>query len=82
MNSPFVQEQARALSGASARESTGDAARVAWLYRRVLGRGATDAETGRALRFVAAAAGDEKIQGAWEQLAQVLMVSSEAAFVD
>jgi len=82
MNSPFVQEQARAVAMASARDGANEAGRVAWLYRRVLGREPAEAEIRRALRFVGDAPDDGKTQGVWEQLAQALMVSNEAAFVD
>ncbi|MFO0867817.1 MAG: PSD1 and planctomycete cytochrome C domain-containing protein [Pirellulales bacterium] len=85
LNSPFVIDQARALVrlpeivGAS-----DDDARVAALYRRVLGRTPTDAERSLGRQFVAAAgepAGDRRLSG-WEQYAQLLLLTNEIAFVD
>jgi hypothetical protein len=82
MNAPFVQEQARALAARPEVAGEGDPRRrVDALFRRVLGRPATVGEAAAALRFVAAA-DDAPAQPPWEQLAQVLLVSNEAVFVD
>jgi len=83
MNSPFVIEQAKALA---ARATDADPARkVNQLYRFAYGRPPTSEETAIALDYVSApAVGDEKTPGVtpWEQLAQVLLLSNEFAFVD
>ncbi len=82
LNSPFVQEQAKALAArpevAGAKTPT---AKVAALYRLALGRNPTKDETALAAEFV----GDEDPKstfGRWAQLAQVLLLSNEFAFVD
>lgn len=87
MNSPFVMEQARALSAVSAErgEVRGPAERVAFLFRTVLGRLPSDREVGRALRFLEEAevtSAGETTPSPWEQLAQVLLISNEALFLD
>ncbi|MSU57082.1 MAG: DUF1549 domain-containing protein [Pedosphaera sp.] len=86
MNSPFVLEQARALV---AREEIAGAKqpaqRVDALFRRVLDRKPTKMEVASALRFVTAASADEQPKDSlspWEQFAQVLLASNEAAFID
>jgi hypothetical protein len=82
MNSPFVTEQAKALA---ARPEVVDARspteKVEALYKLALGRRPTSAESELAVEFV----GDEEPKagfGRWEQLAQVLLLSNEFAFVD
>ncbi|MBN9121325.1 MAG: PSD1 domain-containing protein [Planctomycetes bacterium] len=82
MNSPFVQEQAKALA---ARKEVADAktaaAKVTALYRLALGRNPTEPEAALAKEFVAD--DDAKAAfGRWPQLAQVLLLSNEFAFVD
>ncbi|MDY3552586.1 PSD1 and planctomycete cytochrome C domain-containing protein [Gemmata sp. JC717] len=82
MNSPFVQEQAKSLAArkevAAAKTA---AAKVTTLYRLALSRNPTADELALATRFVA---GDDPKSafGAWPQLAQVLLLSNEFAFVD
>ena len=86
LNSPFVMEQARAL--AARPEVAGlakPAERVSALFRRALGRQATNAEAGSAMRFIKSAETDvppENGLTAWEQFAQVLLICNEAVFVD
>lgn len=84
LNSPFVLEQARAVADAVASVAGNDSeARVADLYRRVFGRDPRPAEVGGALRYVDSASADAPEQmTAWAQLAQILMVSNEAVFLD
>jgi hypothetical protein len=88
LNSPFVLEQARALVAHPTVAGAGSAeAKIDALYRRVLGRLPDLEERRTALRFVAEAAAEEreveKSQlGAWEQFAQVLLVTNEALFLD
>jgi len=86
MNSPFVMEQARALV---AKVEIADAKkppeRVEALFRRVLGRKPTRSEVESALEFVSTASTEERSKeglSPWEQLAQVLLVSNEASFID
>lgn len=73
MNSSFVQDQARALAK---RVDGAGADRVTKLYRLALGRSPAADEVALALGFV----GDKT--DTWEQLAQVLLMSNEFAFVD
>jgi hypothetical protein len=88
LNSPFVLEQARALAALpEVQLAPTAAAKVDALYRRALGRAPDTDERRTALGFIAAALegqkGDEKSQlGAWEQYAQVLLLTNEALFVD
>lgn len=82
MNSPFVQEQARAVAARpEVAGETDPARRVDLLFRQVLGRPATEHERDATLGFVALA-GEDGSPSPWEQLAQVLLVSNEAVFVD
>ena len=86
MNSPFVLEQARALAGLPGVVQTVDPAlRVAALFDRVYARQPTSSETASSLRFIQAAENEalpDHGLSAWEQLAQVLLMSNEAVFVD
>jgi hypothetical protein len=82
LNSPFVQEQSKALA---ARKDVAEAktteAKVNALYRVALGRNPTKTELALATEFVAD--DDPKATfGRWPQLAQVLLLSNEFAFVD
>jgi hypothetical protein len=80
MNSPFVIEQAKALA---ARTSEGEAAkRVEDLYQFAHARRPTAEETAAALDFVNSSADPAAKLNPWEQLAQVLLLSNEFAFVD
>jgi len=82
MNSPFVTEQAKALAArpeVAAAKSAKD--KVVALYRVALSRTPTAAESEAATEFV----GDDDPKaafGRWPQLAQVLLLSNEFAFVD
>jgi len=82
MNSPFVTEQARALAERPEVARAGShTERVEALYKLALGRRPTTAESELAVGFV----GTEETKaafGPWEQLAQVLLLSNEFAFVD
>jgi hypothetical protein len=82
LNSPFVQEQARAVV---ARKEIADAkttaAKVQALYRVALQRDPTTEEAALAAEFVSD--DDPKSAfGRWPQLAQVLLLSNEFCFVD
>ena len=80
LNSPFVQEQSRALAARVA-EVTGTEAKVKALYRLALGRNPSKDEAVHAAEFVAD--DDPKATfGRWPQMAQVLLLSNEFAFVD
>jgi hypothetical protein len=79
MNSPFVLEQAKALA---ARATNPDPAkRIAALYRLAYARPPTGDEVKLATVFVQAPA-DGAAMSPTEQLAQVLLLSNEFAFVD
>jgi hypothetical protein len=81
MNSPFMTEQAKALS-ARTDKLTGEA-RVRELYRLVYGRNADLGELQVGMRFIEATPGTERSQlTPWQQYAQVLLMTNEAMFVD
>jgi hypothetical protein len=85
LNSPFVMEQARALVAlpriAQARNAP---EKIDALFQRVLCRRATKAEIASFSRFLQDAKADVEPKGLseWEQLAQVLLISNEAMFLD
>jgi Protein of unknown function (DUF1553)/Protein of unknown function (DUF1549)/Planctomycete cytochrome C len=80
MNAPFAIEQAKALAARTADQDASK--RVAELYRLVLARRPTSEETAIAVEFISAPAPEGSKLTAWEQLAQVLLLSNEFAFVD
>jgi|SRR5579883_2104622 len=82
LNSPFVQEQAKALATRSEVAGvTATEAKVRALYRVTLGRNPTRDEVALATEFVQD--DDPKATfGRWPQLAQVLLLSNEFVFVD
>lgn len=86
MNSPFVMEQARAVT--TLPEITAAAEpeqRVEALFGRVLGRLPTEREVNSSIRFVQNAERESVPENgltAWEQLAQVLLMCNEAMFLD
>jgi hypothetical protein len=70
MNHPFVAEQARHLAARPEMQGApDDAARVAWLYRRLFGREPEPAEAERGRRFLALpeATDDADEPGGWRQ---------------
>jgi hypothetical protein len=77
LNSPFVVEQSKALA---ARTTGSGPERVKAIYRLALGRNPTREESALAVEFVGSMPASEF--GPWEQLAQVLLLSNEFAFVD
>jgi Protein of unknown function (DUF1553)/Protein of unknown function (DUF1549)/Planctomycete cytochrome C len=80
MNSPFVIEQAKALA---ARATDLDPAkRIGELFRLAYARQPTTDEMNVALGFVTEPPADGAKLTQWEQLAQVLLLSNEFAFVD
>ncbi|MCC7375643.1 MAG: DUF1553 domain-containing protein [Verrucomicrobiales bacterium] len=84
MNSAFVMEQAAAvaLRPEIARHSEHEQG-IDALFRRVLSRPATEHEKTRAHAFLVGASDAlEPGFGPWAQLAQVLLVSNEAMFID
>jgi len=92
LNSPFVLEQAGALAGLMASASPDPAERVRGLFQRVVGRNPTRTEAAAALEFVNSLKPPASSDGAtpkpvdaadaWAQLAQVLLISNEAVFID
>lgn len=85
MNSPFVLERARRLTARLETAGvTEPAARVQHLHRLLFGREATPAETQQGLAYVQAVEADGKSTklAAWEQYAQVLLLTNEFVFVD
>jgi hypothetical protein len=79
LNSPFALEQAAALAQRST-GAGGDWERLNRIYRSALGRSPTLAEAADVHAFLAASDGTESDR--WEELAQVLLMSNEFAFVD
>jgi hypothetical protein len=84
MNSPFAIEQTKQLvARADIAEKTEASERVRSLYRAVLAREATEDEVQLGCRFIASCGATEgQPLSAWEQYAQVLLMSNEFAFVD
>ncbi|HEY7426446.1 MAG TPA: DUF1553 domain-containing protein [Gemmataceae bacterium] len=89
MNSPFVVEQARYfVKRADVAAQTKDEMKINRMYQLAYGRAAEADERALGLRYLAEARKDdgEKKVGlhltAWEQYAQVLLLSNEFAFVD
>ncbi|MBY0460899.1 MAG: DUF1553 domain-containing protein, partial [Gemmataceae bacterium] len=82
LNSPFVQEQAKALATRKeVAQAKTDADKVKVLYRLALSRNPTAAELELATAFVA----DSDPKSAfdcWAQLGQILLLSNEFCFVD
>lgn len=88
MNSPFVIEQARHfVQRADVNSQAKDEAKINRMYQLAFGRAAESDEIALGLRYVAEArknAGEKAglHLSAWEQYAQVLLLSNEFAFVD
>jgi len=82
LNSPFVVEQAKALTNrAEVKNAMTNDAKAKALYRAVLGRNPTREELALALEFAGSSPAASAF-GPWEQFAQVLLLSNEFAFVD
>lgn len=80
MNSPLVVEIAKSLGAASA--AAGEpAARVRWLYQRILARNPQVEEITRAVQYVESANAGEQLTP-WDRLAQILLLTNEFLFVD
>jgi hypothetical protein len=88
MNSPFVIEQARQfLRRPDVAEKTKDEEKIIRMYQLAYGRAAETDEIAQGMRFLVDARENEATKGearlsAWEQYAQVLLLSNEFAFVD
>jgi hypothetical protein len=80
LNSPFMVEQAKALAARAAVMGTPEQ-RVAALYRLVLARAPSAGEVQAALRFVEGSKTGSQLD-AWQQYAQVLLLTNEMMFVD
>jgi hypothetical protein len=86
LNSPFVAEVAReVMKRTEVAKASDPAAKVKALYRLILSRNPTAQEQELATAFLTTAEQSEIKLGhlpAWEQFAQVLLLSNEFAFVD
>lgn len=83
LNSPFVQEQARAVVALPEVSGAADpATRVRALFRRILARDPSEREIQAGVGFVASTVPEDGALPPWEQFAQVLLVSNEAVFLD
>jgi hypothetical protein len=81
LNAPFVVEQSRAIAGRVKSQTDDNTTRVTAMYRQVLGRDPASDEREQALAFATKGAAEIDL-GGWEQLAQVLLLTNEFAFVD
>jgi len=84
MNSPFVVEQAKALAARLPQgEGVGDEHRIAELYRLTLQRDPLPVETEIGKRFVTEAEADTEAKlNAWQQYAQLMLLTNEFMYVD
>jgi hypothetical protein len=84
LNSPFLQQQAEALSRRLQVETSGGVEdRVRRAYLLLFARPASDAEVKLAVEFLTAGKPDTPVSEAmWQQYAQVLLGSNEFLFVD
>jgi hypothetical protein len=86
LNSPFVQQQAKALVHRPEVATTMDArAKIQILYRLAYGRGADSDEIRLGERYISSSADDGETVGSmnpWERYAQVLLLANEFMFVD
>jgi hypothetical protein len=82
MNSPFVIEQARALAGRLASASDDPEARIRQLYLLLFGRAPAARELALGVAFTRRQADPGSELSAWEEYAQVLLLTNELAFVD
>ncbi len=86
MNSPFMAQAVKAtVNRVEMTKAEGDEKKLTALYRVVLSRNPTSAEREVALQFLLRPQGEMPTTtqfSAWEQLAQVLLLSNEFCFVD
>jgi hypothetical protein len=87
MNSPFVVEQAQSLaSQAEVANARNDEAKIAALYRLVLNRSPDLEELTVGRQFISSDSAIAQAEGiklsAWEQYAQLLLLTSEVMYVD
>jgi mono/diheme cytochrome c family protein len=84
LNSPFVQEQIKALAQRLQKEAPkDDKGRVKWLYQLLYGRPAGKEEIKLGLHALALArAGTKESNLAWEEYCQVLICANEFLYVD
>ncbi|MBW3599690.1 MAG: DUF1553 domain-containing protein, partial [Planctomycetes bacterium] len=81
MNSPFVIEQAKALSARNeVSGAASDAEKIAALYRIVFSRPPSEAEMEVGLAFVRSA--EDSPLSTWEQFAQLLLLTNEFTYID
>jgi hypothetical protein len=81
MNSPFVLEQAEAVSERVAKEAETDIGRITKLYQLVLQRKPSEREISRAMRFLNAQLSASKVPPL-AKLGQVLLDCNEMVFID
>ena len=86
LNSPFIIEAARALAAQPGiKNSAEPTQRIEALFGQTLGRFPSETEAFWALSFIQAAEQEGATEhglNAWEQFAQVLLISNEAVFLD
>ena len=81
MNSPFMVDRAKALSGRLENDSDDDSVRIGHAYRLLFGRSPSDEETRLGLRFLRAESPSASELSPWERYGQVLMSSNEFMYV-
>jgi hypothetical protein len=91
MNSPFVIDQAKAVTDATPFSSCeSDQQRIEYLFRTILGRQPAESETARSIKLVEFQERFKKpphpssrlINSPWPLMAQALMMSNEFQYVD
>jgi hypothetical protein len=86
MNSDFVAERARNLARQSLEDSAQPAARVRWLYLRILNRPAAPVDVDAAISYLDGfrkrRSGEDAETLAWASLARILMGSNEYLYLD
>ncbi|RMG35802.1 MAG: DUF1553 domain-containing protein [Planctomycetota bacterium] len=82
MNSPFMLDQATALSARVLAHSTDDEDRIDWLYRVTLGRHPQPRELRRLLEFLTEPASGKTPQQRWRTVCHTLLASAEFRYVE
>jgi len=84
MHSPFAIEQAQALAARpEVAKAVSDDQKISSLYRLVLNRSPDSDELAIGRQFIASAVpSDESKLSAWEQYAQLLLLTNEVMYVD
>lgn len=85
LNSPFMQDRARALARRAEPHGETEADRIQWLYQSLYGRPASPAELQLGLSFLGSSADGTSMDDAftvWDRYAQALLAANEMSYVD